>query len=144
MRHAALALVGSLWCVVFIAAAAATGSDQAQTPGGWKIPAGAELEKNPLPVNDALFAAGKSQFAKRCARCHGELGKGDGPDAPSDHAEHMDLTSAAGAARNPDGVVFYKIWHGRTEPRMPAFEDQLSKEQAWAIVAYVQTLRQKR
>ena len=56
----------------------------------------------------------------------------------------MDLTRAAGAAKNPDGVVFYKIMKGRSEPRMPAFEDQITKEQAWAIVAYVQTLRGKK
>jgi hypothetical protein len=70
-------------------------------------------------------------------------GKGDGEDADTDHIEHMDLTNPKNAASNPDGVVFYKIWHGRQEPRMPAFEDQLTKEQAWAIVAYAQTLRKK-
>ena len=55
----------------------------------------------------------------------------------------MDLTAAARAARNPDGVVFYKVWNGRPSPKMPAFSDDLSKEQVWAVVAYVQTLRAK-
>jgi len=50
---------------------------------------------------------------------------------------------AARAARNTDGTVFYKIWNGRATPKMPAFSEQLSKEQAWTIVAYVQTLRAK-
>ena len=115
-----------------------------QSPAGWKIPAGATEEKNPLPPSEAVIAGGKGLFAKRCARCHGALGKGDGVDADSDNAEAMDLTRAAGAAKNPDGVVFYKIMKGRSEPRMPAFEDQVTKEQAWAIVAYVQTLRAKK
>ena len=55
--------------------------------------------------------------------------------------QDMNLTVASRAARNPDGVVFYKIWNGRSSPKMPEFSKELSKEQAWAIVAYVQTLR---
>ena len=53
----------------------------------------------------------------------------------------MDLTRAARAAKNSDGVVFYKVWNGRRKPKMPAFKDKLTKEQIWAVVAYVQTLR---
>ncbi len=137
-----LFVISLLWCAVFLSAAAAT-----QKPSGakgWTLPATAKEEKNPLPVNDAMLAAGKAQFLKRCARCHGNEGKGDGPDADGDHAEHMDLTRAAGAAANPDGVVFYKVWNGRSEPRMPAFQDQMTKEQAWAVVAYAQSLRGKK
>ena len=123
---------------------AGTTMASATQQAGWKIPADAKELKNPLPVNDAMLTAGKAQYAKRCTRCHGPEGKGDGPEASSDHSEEMDLTRASRAAQNPDGVVFYKIWHGRGEPRMPAFEDQLTKEQAWAVVAYVQTLRVKK
>ena len=137
-----IALAVLVWVsVVMVVGAVAV--EQA-SPAGWKIPAGAAEEKNPLPPGEAVITAGKGLFAKRCARCHGAVGKGDGADADADYAETMDLTRAAGAAKNPDGVVFYKIWHGRSEPRMPAFEDQLTKEQAWAIVAYVQTLRMKK
>ncbi|HEY7474995.1 MAG TPA: c-type cytochrome [Vicinamibacterales bacterium] len=118
-------------------------SAQNPTADGWKIPATAAAEKNPFPANDAVLAAGKKVFSARCVRCHGPAGKGDGPDADSDHKEMMDLTRADRVAANPDGVVFYKVWHGRQSPRMPNFEDQISKEQAWAVVAYVQTLRKK-
>ena len=65
------------------------------------------------------------------------------PMPPKKKSFDMDLTRADRAAANPDGVVFYKVWNGRQEPRMPSFEDQLSKEQAWAVVAYVQTLRKR-
>ena len=76
-------------------------------------------------------------------RCHGAEGKGDGPEGEPEHAQDMNLTVASRAARNPDGVVFYKIWNGRGSPKMPAFSEELTKEQVWAIVAYVQTLRAK-
>ena len=57
--------------------------------------------------------------------------------------EDMDLTNAKRAARNSDGVVFYKIWNGRPKPKMPAQKDKLTKDQVWQIVAYAQTLRPK-
>jgi len=109
--------------------------------GGWTLPANAEAEKNPLTVNDAVIAAGRKVFTSKCQRCHGTAGKGDGQDADKKHRERMDLTSAANAAENPDGVVFYKVWNGRSSPKMPTFKNDLSKEQVWAVVAYVQTLR---
>jgi mono/diheme cytochrome c family protein len=111
--------------------------------GGWTLPQGAADEKSPLTVNDSVVANGKKLFASKCQRCHGPEGKGDGPDGEKEHQADMNLTVAARAARNPDGTVFYKIWNGRTTPKMPRFSEELSKEQVWAIVAYVQTLREK-
>jgi len=127
-----------IWVVAVAASSAAW-----QTAGGFKIPATAATEKNPLTVNDAVVAAGKRFFGHHCESCHGPLGKGDGPDAEKAHQKDMDLTAATRAAENPDGVVFYKIWNGRSSPKMPAFGEDLPKEQVWAIVAYVQTLRRK-
>lgn len=145
MLRALTSLVFVVFTVAFVTASSRHDAaiDQTQTKGGWTLPATAKEEKNPLPVNDALMAAGKKLFLQKCQRCHGPEGKGDGPDADHDHHDHMDLTNPKNAASNPEGVVFYKVWHGRQNPRMPAFEDQLTKEQVWAIVAYAQTLRKK-
>ena len=38
-------------------------------------------------------------------------------------------------------MVFYKVFNGRKKPKMPAQKDDLTKEQIWSVVAYVQTLR---
>ena len=111
--------------------------------GRWTIPPTAVEEKNPLPINDATLAGGKKLFAAKCQRCHGTAGQGDGPDADAKYAAEMDLTNGARAVRNPDGTVFYKIWNGRSNPKMPVFSEEMTKEQVWAIVAYVQTLRKK-
>jgi len=111
--------------------------------GGWTLPPTAAEEKNPLTMNDAVLANGKKLFMSKCQRCHGPEAKGDGPEGDKAHAADMNLTVAARAARNSDGVVFYKVWNGRATPKMPAFSEELSKDQAWAIVAYVQTLRTK-
>jgi mono/diheme cytochrome c family protein len=122
--------------------AAGHGPDN-QVKDTWKIPAGADAEKSPLTLSPAVIAAGQKLFVGKCQRCHGKQAKGNGPDAEPEHEKDMDLTVAARADKNPDGVVFYRIWNGRTSPKMPAFSKELSKEQAWALVAYVQTLRAK-
>ena len=147
MRRSWLVIVPILaWLMVFVMVGRAERPAQGggrQGGGGWTIPPDAAMEKSPLTVNDSVIANGKKLFGSKCQRCHGPNGKGDGPDGEPEHQQDMDLTVAARAARNPDGVVFYKIWNGRSSPKMPTFSEELSKEQVWAIVAYVQTLRAK-
>src|SRR5829696_1872592 len=113
-------------------------------PGsGWTLPPDAADSKSPLKVDDNVLAIGKKVYTDKCQKCHGPKGLGDGPDADPDHAEDMDLTNPKRADRNPDGVVFYKVLNGRRSPKMTAQKDQLSTEQIWSVVAYVQTLRRK-
>ena len=118
-------------------------ADQGSKNSGWTIPAGGDNEKNPLVVNEAILAGGRKVFVSKCQRCHGRQGLGDGPDADKKHLDHMNLTNPANAHHNPDGAVFYKIWNGRSSPKMPRFSEELSRDQVWAVVAYVQTLRRK-
>jgi mono/diheme cytochrome c family protein len=121
---------------------AAVQADAAQAnPDTWQIPPNAAQEVNPLPLNDKVLAQGKKIFESRCARCHGPGGKGNGPDADPDHKPE-DLTDSRRASRNPDGVMFYKIWNGRKNPRMPAFKTDLAKNEIWTVIHYVKTLRQ--
>jgi mono/diheme cytochrome c family protein len=123
--------------------AAAAGQEPAPKAGGWTLPPTAADEKNPFAGDQKAVDTGRTLFKKHCERCHGPGGKGDGPDADPDVQEDMDLTVARRAARNPDGVVFFKMWNGRSKPKMPAVKDDLTNEQVWQIVSYVQTLRGK-
>src|SRR5262245_12428795 len=145
MNRRVLILVLSItcWAAVLGVVTAARTVDQnppaaapRQASGGWTIPATANEEKSPLTVNPAVLANGKKLFTDKCQRCHGPEGKGDGPEGEAEHKQDMNLTVASRAARNSDGVVFYKIWNGRAVPKMPKFSEELSKEQVWAIVAY--------
>jgi mono/diheme cytochrome c family protein len=141
--------VGSVWAITLVGIGARPlaqhgGKNSGGKNSGWTLPEGADNEKNPLTVNDAVLAGGKKIFGGKCQKCHGPAGKGDGPDADKKHIDHMNLTNPANADHNPDGVVFYKIWNGRSSPKMPRFSEELTREQAWAVVAYVQTLRGKK
>jgi mono/diheme cytochrome c family protein len=130
---------------------ASTGADPAgpgvaiQTPrvnpDTWQIPPGATEETNPIAPGDLVLARGRDIYRRSCQRCHGPDGRGDGPDADPDFRPG-DLSDQARAAKNPDGVLFYKIWNGRRKPRMPAFKTDLSKEDVWTVVHYVKTLRE--
>jgi mono/diheme cytochrome c family protein len=137
--------IATLACVfVAVFAVCATPGLFAQAkPSGWQLPEDADTLKNPLTVDEKLLAGGKAVFKDKCQKCHGPGGLGDGPDADPDAAEDMDLTNPKRAERNSDGVVFYKVMNGRRKPKMPAFKEELSKDQVWAVVAYAQSLRRK-
>ena len=137
---AALAIAAAVSAVAAVIAAPAA---PAQQRGGWQLPPDAPDTVSPLKVDDKVLSTGKKIFSDKCQKCHGPKGLGDGPDADPEHAEDMNLTNPKRADRNPDGIVFFKVLNGRTRPKMPAFKEELSREQIWAVVAYVQTLRQK-
>ena len=134
MRHRPLYL-----CLALALAVTAPAAAQGR---GWQLPPDADETKNPLTVDAKVLADGKAIFAKKCQRCHGPGGLGDGPDADPDLV-NMDLTNPRRAARHSDGVVYYKVLNGSTRPKMPAFKDELTTNQIWTVVAYVQSLRAK-
>jgi len=141
-RWSVFAAIAAVYVMSFLIVRAHAAQEQASNPNGWTLPPTAADEKNPFAGDPKAVEAGKELFLKNCKRCHGPGGLGDGPDADPDSTQDMDLTVAKRASRNPDGVVFYKLWNGRKKPKMPAFKNEgLTKDQAWQIVSFVQTLR---
>ena len=53
---------------------------------GWQIPDGAELERNPVPLDQRVLTGGQRIYKSKCQGRHGVNGKGDGPDADPAHA----------------------------------------------------------
>lgn len=111
-----------------------------QSAQGWQIPETARDEKSPLTPTADVLKKGKAIYSTQCQKCHGPEGKGDGPDGDPEHRPG-DLTDASRASRNPDGVMFYKAWNGRKEPKMPAFKSSLTKDEVWRVVEYAKSLR---
>jgi mono/diheme cytochrome c family protein len=139
-------LIGSGLLLVLVAVAslpdprAAASQAQPANPDTWQIPLDAAGEKSPLAVDDKVLASGHEIFKAKCQRCHGPEGRGDGPDADMDHMPG-DLTDSTRAEKNPDGILFYKVWNGRRKPKMPAFKTEMTREEVWTVVEYVKTLR---
>jgi mono/diheme cytochrome c family protein len=72
-----------------------------------------------------------------CAQCHGEQGKGDGPDAPMYDVVPTNFTDAHMMAEMTDGEIFWKVSEGRRP--MPSFKKRLTEEQRWQVVNYLRT-----
>ncbi len=77
---------------------------------------------------------GKQIYQSQCAACHGDQGKGDGPQAPPNTP---DLTAPAQAFGRSLAQWFDVLTKGRGD--MPAFEGALTDEQRWAVLEYVRT-----
>jgi mono/diheme cytochrome c family protein len=107
---------------------------------GWQIADNAATLSSPLTATAEVLSKGRDLYQDKCRRCHGPDGRGNGPDADPDDPPG-NLADAGRASRNPDGVMFYKVWNGRSRPRMPAFKTDLSRDEVWAVVQFAKTLR---
>lgn len=139
-RGAALLLFGVVLLAGSIVGRAARPGSPQSSSDGWQIPAEAADLANPVPLTDAVMRRGAELYRSKCQRCHGRGGRGDGPDAEPDEPPR-DLTDVRRASRNPDGVMFYKVWNGRSSPKMPAFKTDISRDEVWTVIHYVTSLR---
>jgi mono/diheme cytochrome c family protein len=106
--------------------------------GPWVAPAAAKSLANPAAANPTGLAAAKQIYADRCARCHGDQGNGDGPDASMYKTPPGVLSDARLMGQEADGEIFWKIGEGRRP--MPGFEKELSDEQRWQLVNFIRSL----
>jgi mono/diheme cytochrome c family protein len=104
----------------------------------WKVPDEAKLRPNPVQPSASALAAGRAIYMDKCTQCHGQTGKGDGPDAASYYPSPTSLVDAKHMSSVTDGEIFYQISEGRKP--MPAFKRKLSEEQRWQLVLYVRSL----
>jgi mono/diheme cytochrome c family protein len=104
----------------------------------WAIPAADKQRQNPLTATQANLDAGKKIYADKCTDCHGDKGKGDGPDAMMYEPAPTDLTDPSSVNKLTDGEIFYQITVGRKP--MPSFRKKLTDDQRWQLVLFVRAL----
>ncbi len=105
----------------------------------WWLPqATAQELVNPVPATDASLARGQEIYGQACAVCHGVQGRGDGPLArtmvprPADFRVHM-------AEGHTEAQLFDWLSNGVPDTAMQGFADQLSAEDRWNVINYLQT-----
>jgi len=91
-----------------------------------------------LSMDAESLARGEQVYQQNCAACHGEGGQGDGPQATSLSATPADFTDQAFMAQHSAQALFSVVTEGQGE--MPAFGDQLSVDDRWAVVDYLRSL----
>jgi high-affinity iron transporter len=82
----------------------------------------------------------RAQFRENCAKCHGPLGMGDGPQAAELEVKPRNLTDPRVADRLTGRRIFTAVTDGMPAAEMPSF-DLLSVDDRWALAVFAQTLR---
>jgi mono/diheme cytochrome c family protein len=82
--------------------------------------------------------AGQAVYEENCAECHGEGGRGDGPEAASTGAEPADFADPETLAAKSQADLFAAISDGVGQA-MPAFAAELTEDERWAAAAYVRS-----
>ena len=103
----------------------------------WVVPPEYKSLKNPLTLSESNLNAARQIYFDECAQCHGEGGKGDGPEARSHYPLPADLTDPKLLANAPDGEIFYQISEGRRP--MPSFKRRITEHQRWQLVLLVRS-----
>ena len=103
----------------------------------WTVPKEADAIANPMPPSEESRGRGAMIFWQRCAVCHGERWRGDGPSSLSLGVRPADLASQAVLAQS-DGRLFWKIAIGRGP--MPSWDVIVSEEDRWHIINYLRAL----
>lgn len=93
----------------------------------------------PYPQNHPSLNAGRELYIKNCSQCHGILGYGDGPLAPSFNPPPMNFTDMGSTATLSPFKVYNTMSFGIQGTRMPSFPN-LSDKEKWNIAFYVMTL----
>ena len=111
------------------------------------VPKPVELPGAPGSTKESVEAGKKLYEETGCVKCHGTLGRGDGPSAPAlrddwgDPIRPADLaqswTFRGGASRED---IFRTMSTGFNGTPMPGFVDALTPEQRWAITDYIVSL----
>jgi mono/diheme cytochrome c family protein len=104
----------------------------------WKVPEEAKIRKNPIPPSPSALTAARPIYLEKCAQCHGDTGKGDGPEAAMYYPSPKSLVDASNMNAVTDGEIFYQISEGRKP--MPSFKKRLTEEQRWQLVLFVRSL----
>jgi mono/diheme cytochrome c family protein len=84
-------------------------------------------------------ARGKTIYEARCASCHGQQGKGDGPQAPFLSPRPASLVSAATSVKS-DGELLGIIANGKPRTAMPGWKTTLSEDERREVLAYIRSL----
>lgn len=105
------------------------------------------LPSAPKSTQESIALGKKTYEETGCARCHGALGRGDGPSAPTltdDYGRPIrpaDLSQSwtfRGGSSRED--IFRTMSTGLNGTPMPSFADSLSVDQRWAITDFIASL----
>lgn len=106
----------------------------------WVVPEEFKSLRNPMQPTESNLQAARALYSNECTQCHGDRGKGDGPEARSHFPLPADLSDATRMSTVTDGAIFYQISEGRRP--MPSFKNRMTQDQLWQLVLLVRSFAQ--
>jgi mono/diheme cytochrome c family protein len=98
------------------------------------------LDASPVyPIVPPDLANGKILYSHECARCHGEKGRGDGPQADQLSVPVATVGLSDFARQYTPAEWYTVVSQGNMERFMPAFPN-LTDRQRWDVVSYAMSL----
>jgi len=105
---------------------------------GWIAPEEAKKMKNPIKMTKDSIQRGKEIYEKKCALCHGVDGGGEGPASAGLNPKPTSFKGLHGhGGQFSDGEHFWKITTGKGG--MPSFDKDLTVEERWYVINYINT-----
>jgi mono/diheme cytochrome c family protein len=100
----------------------------------WRVSPRKAKILNPILAEESSIALGTKLYLQECQECHGETGRGDGPEAADLDKSARDFTNEDmwGQA---DGAIYWKIRTGRRP--MPGFKNLLSADEIWHLTNFM-------
>lgn len=98
-----------------------------------------QLLVNPYEGSQEVLKEGKAMYMRYCEHCHGETGMGDG--LVGKVYKGVTTYNSATVKDKKAGHIFWVITNGKG--RMGSHESQLSVDERWKIVSFVQTLQKQ-
>ena len=93
---------------------------------------------NPVQPTTEAISAGRAIYRERCAACHGDRGRGDGPAGVTLEPKPADLVLHV--PQHTDGELYYMVGVGFPQSAMPAWRSALSEQERWELVHYLRVL----
>ena len=139
LRHAILIVTLTAALPIALAAYGVQDHQHPAEGGAHQHPEAAKL-KNPVASNAESIAAGQKLYAKNCASCHGESGKGDGKMGAQLKPLPTNLTDTEWKHGSTDGEIFTVVREGIRTTTMKSFKSKMTEHELWDVVNYVRSL----
>ena len=96
--------------------------------------------KNPVQPTPKSITAGRQSYMRACRQCHGAMGLGDGPLAPTNPSP-PNLTDAEWTYGSSDGEIFAIISNGvGGDSEMKGHRSEMTATDMWNIVNYLRSI----
>jgi high-affinity iron transporter len=96
-----------------------------------------------FPPEPPSLEQGQRVFRAHCAGCHGAAGDGRGPQGWTLSPAPSDFTDAAFMADQTPFDFFHVVTAGRLTAGMPGWDEALSLQERWDVVAYLWDIRRR-